>query len=65
MKVEHSVPKGSVLGPPYKLSHVQGVKLVLFADDMNLLITGKDKFVLQHKPINVMSYKHGFKKTIL
>jgi dsDNA-binding SOS-regulon protein len=33
---------------------VQGAKMVLFADDTNLLITGKDKSDLQHKIINVM-----------
>jgi hypothetical protein len=34
--------------------NVQGVKLVLFADDTNLLNTGKDEFDLQHKIINIM-----------
>jgi hypothetical protein len=33
---------------------VQGAKMVLCADDTNLLITGKDEFELQHKIINVM-----------
>jgi hypothetical protein len=34
--------------------NVQGAKMVLSADDTNLLITGKDKFDHQHKIINVM-----------
>jgi hypothetical protein len=29
--------------------NVQGEKLVLFADDTNLTIIGKDEFDLQHK----------------
>jgi hypothetical protein len=31
--------------------NVQGAKLVLLADDTNLLITGKDEFELLHKII--------------
>ena len=34
--------------------NVQGVKLVLYADDTNLLITGKDELHLQYKIMNVM-----------
>jgi hypothetical protein len=50
MKVEHGVPQDSVLEPLLILiyinhltENVQGSKLVLFADDTNLLITGKDE----------------------
>jgi hypothetical protein len=33
---------------------VQGARLVLFADDTNLLVTGKDESDLQHKIKNIM-----------
>jgi hypothetical protein len=34
--------------------NVQGAKMVLFADDTNLLVTTKGDFDLQHKILNVM-----------
>jgi hypothetical protein len=64
--MHESVPQDSILGPPLFLlyinnviENVQGAKLVLFADDANLLITGKDGFDLQHKIINVMGITHS------
>jgi hypothetical protein len=39
----------------YLTKNVQGTKLVLFADDTNLLITRTDLFDLQHTIINIMS----------
>jgi hypothetical protein len=53
--VEHGVPQGSVLGPLFFMyvnditENVQGAKMILFADDTNLLITGKDAFELNIK----------------
>jgi hypothetical protein len=53
--------KGHVLGIILYLlyindltENVQEANMVLFADDTNLLITGKDVFDLQHKTINTM-----------
>jgi hypothetical protein len=64
MKVEHSLPQGSVFGPLSFLPNVnvitenaQGAKLVLFSDDTNLLITGKVEFAVQYKIVNIMK-KH-------
>jgi hypothetical protein len=61
MKVEHDVLQGFVLGLLAFLLYInnltenaQGAKLVLFADDTNLLITRKDEYDFQHKIINVM-----------
>jgi hypothetical protein len=73
MKVEHSVLQRSGLGPLLFLlyinegvGNVQGAKLVLFADDTNLLITGKDEFDFQHKITNVMTeLEIWFQKIIL
>jgi hypothetical protein len=61
MKVEHSVPQELVLGPLLLFlyindltENVKGTKLVVFADDTNLLFTGKDEFDLQYKIISIM-----------
>jgi hypothetical protein len=61
MKEEHSVLQGPVSGPllfllyiNYLTENVQGTKLALFADDISLLITGKDDFDFQHKIVNIM-----------
>jgi hypothetical protein len=72
--VEHGMPQDSLSSRATFLfllyinditETLQGTKMVLFADDTNLLITGKDEFDLQHKIINVMKEKYGFEKNNL
>jgi hypothetical protein len=60
-EVSHGVPQGSVLGPLLFILfindlplNIQGTKVVLFADDTSLLITGKDECFLQQKITKVM-----------
>jgi hypothetical protein len=50
--------EGLSLGASFVLTvllNIQEAKLVLFADDTNLSITGKDECVLQHKIAKVMT----------
>ena len=55
-KIEHDVPRGSILGPLLfllyindLLSHINEAKLVLYADGMNILVTGKNEEELHSK----------------
>jgi hypothetical protein len=60
-KIVHGVPKGWILGPLLFLLYInpiplniQGVKLVSFADDANILLVDKNEDALQQNILHVM-----------
>jgi len=66
-KIEHGVPQGSILGPLLfllyindLLSHINEVKLVLYADDTNILVTGKNEKELYSKILVVTKQLDGW-----
>jgi len=61
-EIEHGVPPGSILGPIlFSLYindlplNIMGLKIVLFADDTNLLVSETNMNNLQYKLNNVMT----------
>jgi hypothetical protein len=61
-EIEHGVPQGSILGPIlFSLSindlplNIMGSKIVLFADDTNILVSDENINNLQYKLNNVMT----------